>query len=87
VAYSLVNFLSRLGILRSALLRCVVQVARAVGKDTVIIDVHYTMRDYHRLYIREGFLITSRRCADSPYWFEAELETFPENETRPVSES
>lgn len=60
--------------LRQAFLRHVILVAKVTAKPVITLDVYYTLQQYHRHYVKEGFLVTGRQSeGNSPYWFEAEL--------------
>ena len=60
--------------LNSAFIDFMRRIGKQDNKKKIIVDVHNNLRIYKMYYEKEGFVVTSRRAVDNPYWIEVELD-------------
>ena len=49
-------------------------VAKENGKPKIVVDVHYNLKMFEKYFGQNGFIVTTRKCQDNPYWIETELQ-------------
>lgn len=60
--------------INKSMIEFVKHISKENKKDKIVVDVHNNLRIFDKYYKPEGFISTSRRCIDNPFWVEAELK-------------
>lgn len=60
--------------INNALVRHMKIIARENNKNKIVVDVHNNLKIFGLYYKDEGFISTSRKSHDNPFWVEAELQ-------------